>query len=181
MPEGSWYEIVSGDTIQQGDLVLSCPTPMITEIPFPIDFTGDISTPVDVMDVNLIVLSQSCDIEHDNVKQVLLAEVLDWFTAKKEGGDHLKKTDYRVQLAGSNVPGYCLLEKSELSVTLDWSLVDFHRLHMLPKAYLKEFLCSIDARLRLRSPFREYLSQAFGRYFMRVGLPWEFEDFKRNG
>ena len=129
MPEESWYEIVSDGTIQQGDLVLSCPTPTIAEVSFPVDPTSDVPFPLDVYeDANLIVLSQSCDIEHDNVNEVLLAEVLDWKTVKAQGGGHLKKSDYRKQLAGSNVPGYCLLERSELSVSLEWSLVDFHSL-----------------------------------------------------
>ncbi len=34
----------------------------------------------------------------------------------------------------------------------------------------------VGARVRLLSPYKEHLSQAFARYFMRVGLPRPLKD-----
>lgn len=54
---------------------------------------------------------------------------------------------------------------------MDLSVVEFHRIYALPKEYLKAVALSAGFRLRLLPPYREHLSQAFARYFMRVGLP----------
>ena len=60
------------------------------------------------------------------------------------------------------------VEVLEISVRV----VDFHEIYTVPKAFLEKLLCTRkQARLRLRPPYREHLSQAFARYFMRVGLP----------
>jgi len=60
-------------------------------------------------------------------------------------------------------------------------VVDFHRLFTLPKAFVSWFAASSGPRLRLRSPYREHLAQAFARYFMRVGLPNEARAFEKEG
>ena len=58
----------------------------------------------------------------------------------------------------------------ELSLT--HRIVDFHEVYTLPRTFLESWLQSKDqSRLRLRPPYREHLSQAFARFFMRVGLP----------
>jgi hypothetical protein len=42
----------------------------------------------------------------------------------------------------------------------------------VPRMFLESLLRQRAApRLRLLPPYREYLSQAFARFFMRVGLP----------
>src|SRR5262245_33467491 len=51
-------------------------------------------------------------------------------------------------------------------------IVDFHDLFTVPRAFLETLLRRRQQpRLRLRPPYREHLSQAFARFFMRVGLP----------
>ena len=51
-------------------------------------------------------------------------------------------------------------------------IVDFHEIYTLPHIFLESLLqVRNESRLRLRPPYREHLSQAFARYFMRVGLP----------
>jgi hypothetical protein len=50
--------------------------------------------------------------------------------------------------------------------------VDFHEVFTLPRAFLERQLAQRgQPRLRLLPPYREHLSQAFARFFMRVGLP----------
>ena len=44
--------------------------------------------------------------------------------------------------------------------------------------YLKNQVCSLGWRIRLLPPYRELLSQAFARFFMRVGLPVDIPSFK---
>ena len=51
-------------------------------------------------------------------------------------------------------------------------IVDFHNIYTVPLTFLESLLMQrLQPRLRLLPPYREHLSQAFARYFMRVGLP----------
>jgi len=43
--------------------------------------------------------------------------------------------------------------------------------------FLINFAKQKDQRLRLLPPYREHLSQAFARFFMRVGLPSDIPPF----
>jgi len=73
------------------------------------------------------------------------------------------------------------LHKHESAPTLGWSIVDFHRLFVLPKPVVIAVARAAGPRLRLRSPYREHLAQALARYFMRVGLPHEAQAFESEG
>jgi hypothetical protein len=50
-------------------------------------------------------------------------------------------------------------------------VVDFREIYSLPFGYLLSRAAQLDHRWRLRSPYLEHFSQAFARFFMRVGLP----------
>jgi len=50
-------------------------------------------------------------------------------------------------------------------------IVDFRTAKTVSRNYLKAKLEEQAQGILLLSPYREHLSQAFGRYFMRVGLP----------
>jgi hypothetical protein len=54
-------------------------------------------------------------------------------------------------------------------------IVDFGRVFSLPMEYVQRHAENQGSRLRLRPPYREHLSQAFARFFMRVGLPQNIE------
>ena len=64
----------------------------------------------------------------------------------------------------------CSLGEGELRTEL--RVVDFHDIFTVPRTFLETLLGQRQvARLRLLPPYREHLSQAFARFFMRVGLP----------
>jgi hypothetical protein len=48
---------------------------------------------------------------------------------------------------------------------------------MLNVLLVREFANAAGHRLRLLPPYREHLSQAFARLFMRVGLPADIPPF----
>ena len=50
-------------------------------------------------------------------------------------------------------------------------VVDFREIYSLPFEYLTGRAAGLGPRWRLRSPYLEHFSQAFARFFMRVGLP----------
>lgn len=49
--------------------------------------------------------------------------------------------------------------------------MNFREIYSLPIEYLERHSLNLDDRWRLQSPFLEHFSQAFARFFMRVGLP----------
>jgi hypothetical protein len=67
---------------------------------------------------------------------------------------------------------YHLLNNSdEIEDLNDYQVVDFKNVYGVQFRLLKELAENIEIRYRLLPPYREHLSQAFARYFMRVGLP----------
>ena len=61
---------------------------------------------------------------------------------------------------------------------MDIRIVDFHEVFSLPGTFLENWLSYQGVRLRLLPPYREHLSQAFARFFMRVGLPIDIPRFR---
>ena len=57
-------------------------------------------------------------------------------------------------------------------------MVDFRNVYGVPFGFLEELSASRGERLRLLPPYREHLSQAFARFFMRVGLPTDIPSFR---
>jgi hypothetical protein len=74
-------------------------------------------------------------------------------------------------LKKGNLPGYHLLNKSIENEILDYIVVDFRNVYGIHIENLKEIASNISPRYRLLPPYRKHLSQAFTRYFIRVGLP----------
>jgi NADPH:quinone reductase-like Zn-dependent oxidoreductase len=69
-----------------------------------------------------------------------------------------------------------MLQKRDASspdvLSIPHQVVDFHEVFSLPLDFLTAWVqAKGEPRLRLRPPYREHLSQAFARFFMRVGLP----------
>src|SRR5262249_44474717 len=125
------------------------------------------------------------DIENNKIDYLLLAPVTDWIsTVRSEvqaGNTGVKSREFRKKLIDGSIPGLSLLHKHDGPPSLEWSVVNFHRLYTLPKTFLQQYAQSLGPRLRLRSPYREQLAQAFARYFMRVGLPHDAKAFEKEG
>jgi hypothetical protein len=62
--------------------------------------------------------------------------------------------------------------------THELRIVDFRRIYSLPLTFVRKRAARTGAGLRLLPPYREHLSQAFARYFMRVGLPRDIPAFR---
>jgi hypothetical protein len=179
-----WYEVVEGPTLRQGDILFGCP---VLRVP------GDLAWPpapgvkhaVEAVVADLVVMTQSCDLDNDKVQDVLLAQVVSWDDVVKEevarGNGVVKSRNFRRALIAGNVPGQALLHKCDRPPGLPWSVVSFPRLVTVPKDFLARFAADRGPRLRLRSPYREHLAQAFARFFMRVGLPHDAKAFEVEG
>lgn len=162
----SWYFSIAAADLMQGDLLpaLDIPVPVGT----PAEFTASEHPPIEVITSDVIVLSQSCDLAQGKTDWVTVAQYERWELVSVGMGTN-KRRSLQKQIRRGSVPHWALL--NEDSPGLPWSIVDFRRLFTLPRAYLEAHAGAIGPRLRMHSPYREDVAQAFARYFMRVALP----------
>lgn len=185
MPDSpEWYEVTQGSELLQGDLLRDCPIPRVRGLEhWPLRAGQPLEVDIDQEDV--VIVSQSCDLANDKIQDVVLAQVLDWAVACRalirQGNTFARSRNFRRALVAGNIPSLSLLHKHERAPTLGWSIVDFHRLFILPKPVVIAVAQAAGPRLRLRSPYREHLAQALARYFMRVGLPHDAQAFESEG
>jgi len=166
-----WYSIVEGSEFLQGDIILECPVivPSIGEADDPNEKGTVLDAEAVVYDV--VVMSQSCDLEQGKIDAVLVCP--HWsLTEFSDNEEYFKSKQGKKDLQRENTPGYHLLNSCNLNDWLpDLRVVDFRNVYGLPVQYLKQICRQRGPRLRLLPPYREHLSQAFARFFMRVGLP----------
>jgi hypothetical protein len=175
--EYPWYSVVQqNEVLMQGDLIENCPV----IIPPNTLLEDDIPT-IEINKFDVIILTQSCDLENGKISSVL---VCPYFTLQEFGNyqKFVQSTEGKEQLRRGNLPGYHLLNKFDGSAREfydDFLVVDFRNVYGVSFSFLKEFAKVKPQRLRLLSPYREHLSQALARYFMRVGLPSNIPEFKK--
>lgn len=162
-----WYESGNWDKLEQGDLLVNCPVLVQSAelAPKLLNVVKNIQTdiPIGVQLFDLIIMSQSCDLAHDKIDQVLLCA---YFPASNQSRDNRKA------IRREHRPALHMIEKCELKGhEFEQQIVDFRTIYTLPKGFVLEFAKQLKSRVRLLPPYKEHLSQAFARYFMRVGLP----------
>ena len=172
------YEVLSDDaTLMQGDILLALPIPHLEHLTHPVP--QDSHPDLVFKKRHVIVLSQSCDLEHSKISDVMCTHLRIYTEACEDGPASIRDKKFRKNLVDGVQPYAHLLPPTEETegISLEWSFADFHGLFLLSKDYLTSFAVAQPLRLRLRSPYREHFSQAFARYMMRVGLPMPFSDF----
>jgi hypothetical protein len=169
-----WYGVVQGEDLAQGDLFDRCPVFL---------------PPADMVEpweeasfawqqYDVVVMTQTCDLVpgREKVTEVLLCAA--WSRSELKSG-HLSSERGLEDVRRGNLPGYHLLAASDLTDnTSELRIVDFRRVYSLPLTFVRQRAARTGNRLRLLPPYREHLSQAFARYFMRVGLPQDIPPFR---
>lgn len=173
-----WYEVVAASTpLTQGDLIKGCPLAEWDEAA--IANGTALEAALKGMEGDVIVMTQACDLEQGKVQNVLLCPA-DPLSTYKDGWDANERANGQNPTTGG-WKKHC----NRIASGFVWNLaildrlpdgehviVDFHEVYTAPRAFLDSFLRTQNQpRYRLRSPYREHLSQAFARFFMRVGLP----------
>ena len=171
-----FWKQITGAALAQGDLLPKCLVPQFE----PEYGTGDAEAIQDVQtgDIDLIIVTQSCDLENDRVVLVALCPIhtLDVF---EETNPHFKQKGRWEEVRKGRREGLHLLGSPEEPENNRKSLVvDFGQIFSLPPQYLRHRAEQLGGRWRLSSPYLEHFSQAFARYFMRVGLPSPIPPFK---
>lgn len=166
-----WYAIAEGSALLQGDFFDRCPV-LVPSGEIPEASEGEEYTlDAYIVEYDVIVLSQSCDLEQEKLDLVLVCP--HWSLEEfAQQNDFFKSRKGKEELRRGNIPGYHVLRKCDLE---GWQrgirVVDFRNVYSLPYPFLKQLAGKRVQRLRLMPPYREHLAQAFARFFMRVGLP----------
>ncbi len=133
---------------------------------------------IDIENYDVIILSQSCDLENNKIDLVL---VCPYYTISEFTKINKSFTDYKLKEAArqGNLPGYHLLNSCPFLDHEEILIVDFKTIFSLSFEFLKAHKLERENRITLLSPYKEHLSQAFARFFMRVGLPSGIPKFEK--
>jgi hypothetical protein len=174
-PAVSWWTSTTGEGLMQGDYLPRCLVPL-----FPPDFarqaTGAVS--VDVEERDCLVLTQSCDLENDKAPLVALCPLFLLPEFETVNRAFAQKGVWERVRQGRVEGLHLLASPTEPGNNRASFVVDFRQIYSLPVGYLRNYAAALGPRWRLQSPFLEHLSQAFARFFMRVGLPAAIPAFK---
>ncbi|WP_291861800.1 hypothetical protein [Marinilabilia sp.] len=169
--EYPWYQAIHNtNELQQGDFIPDCPI----VVP-PNTIKEDEETEIEIRQIDSVILSQSCDLANDKVEIVLVCPFYPLNTfieslPEEQTRNNKAKDKIKQNLKKGFLPGYHLLSK-EHDFFDDHQVVDFRNVYGIQKETLCNLSLKLGQRIRLLPPYREHLSQAFARYFMRVGLP----------
>jgi hypothetical protein len=178
-----WYETLrnSGE-IRQGDFMPNCP---IILPPNNFNFENGqllIDQELVMKTLDAVVVSQSCDLENDKIEIVLVCPFysIDYFFESLPQSDRVGKGREKIlrALKQGNLPAYHLLNRDEVNDITNFLIVDFRNVYGINFEFLKTYSPTLAKRQRLLPPYREHLSQAFARFFMRVGLPNDIAELK---
>lgn len=174
MEKYSWYEIIHGnEPLLQGDFIMSCSVVIPPQI---IKSGGRVLA--DVIEYDVIIMSQSCDLVNRKLELVLVCPIWE-INEFERRSDFFKSRKGKEALRHGYLPGYHLLNKCEIDdFKKDCLVVDFRSVYSVPFDFLVKLAQKTSKRLRLLPPYREHLSQSFARFFMRVGLPIDIPSFK---
>ncbi|WHY01354.1 hypothetical protein [Neobacillus sp. DY30] len=178
----NWYvEIDASEHISQGDIFLN--GPIFTPIPtLKYSRTGAgryndwglTGLNTNIGTASFVVMNQACDLERDPPETVIVAQLHDMLSMELEEGRTRKSFVSEVH-AGKR-PNYSIIGEYSgefETIRMTYQIVDFSSIFTLPYALLADYSQNYGPRLRLNTPHRELLSQQFGYYYSRIGLPNE--------
>lgn len=176
-----WWQQGEGRTLRQGDYLPQCFV-VIPPVNFSVETDEDIDA-IPYMRVDLIVLNQSCDLVSQPAKSatqpeqqpraafVTLCRVYS-VQAYEEANPLFRSKDRKNNaLAGRQEGLYFLASPDDPSDNRGALIVDFYQVFSLPRVSLEDRAEGLGPRWSLLPPYLEHFSQAFGHFFMRVGLP----------
>ena len=77
MSNHDWYELAEDESLLQGDILRDCPVVAVSgSLPWPLGAAPDIEVEAKIFD--LVVMTQSRDLENEKVEDVLLAQLVAW-------------------------------------------------------------------------------------------------------
>lgn len=196
-PANSWWELVEKG-LSQGDLLPKCLVPIIpnnlddiyieqnnrsreTATGSSVTSTGNnLLSRQGVIPTDLIIVTQSCDIGNGKTSAIALAQyiTLTEYQNLKTYNNEKEKTSDKNSIRNRRVEGILMLPPPDPLTSPDYLIVNFREIFSLPFNYIDKHSATIKPRFTLKNPYKEYFSQTFGSYYMRVALSDIIPPFK---
>jgi len=135
------------------------------------------------IEADVVVMTQACDLEQDHITNVVLCPHLGltehmtlWADFMSNRGQTPTANAWRNHcddIRDGYIWNLCFLNSAQFDDSfLEIRVVDFREVFTIPRAVLESIIRERSLpRPQILPPYREHLSQAFARFFMRVGLP----------
>lgn len=144
-------------------------------------------TQVPLLTRNVIVLTQSCEFQKASLKHVHIAPVLTFSElvelSQGQFTDDFTEEDLFNQLRSNQRHSRFLLNKCGFSSFRkfygEFLVVCFDLAVVVSPQYINDYMTERAKRyyLCVNPPYRESLAQSYGRYFMRVGNPIDYDKY----
>ena len=121
--------------------------------------------------VDLVIVTQSCDLTNAKNGLVALCPIYSLKVFESVNPSYAKKGHWEEVRKGRREGLHLLASPTDPGNGREAFVTNFREIYSLPFGYLAQHAASLGSRWRLDSPFLEHFSQAFARFFMRVGLP----------
>lgn len=183
----AWYEVVDHEIpLTQGDLIFDCPLLAWQGDALRLEGEGVsevLENAMSAIQADVVVMTQACDLEQEKVENVILCQHVSLDDHRVVWENSMQRADQKPTEKAWNAhcnsicDGFmwnltmlndCRINGSSIGVRI----VFFNEVYTVPRSFLESLLKQRGhSRFRLLPPYREHLSQAFARFFMRVGLP----------
>ncbi|GJD22492.1 unknown protein [Rivularia sp. IAM M-261] len=173
-----WVQINEA-TLRQGDYLPGClvPIPVFDPTTFGQKDNETKDVQIRIKEFDLIVVTQSCDLDNKKVNQVILCPIFPIMEYEEVNPAFAKKGRWNHVLKGRTEGLHMLASPENPENNREALVVDLRQIYTLPYEYLLKHATDLGSRWRLKSPYLEHFSQAFARLFMRVGLPSSIPPF----
>lgn len=175
-----WYDIVNGDEIEQGDILPNCTIYMFDGVKNAgeINIDEQFLPEWNAFNYDVVVLTQSCDLQvgqgKSKVQHVVLCPIESRSRIEANFNHILHNKGVLRKAAKGEHPGFFVISDfssaGEPRLNREVGVVHFQQIYTLPVDLVRNHATSLGARLRLRSPYREALSNRFASFFGRVAL-----------
>src|SRR2546421_6311660 len=151
-PDFKWYQSGNWSKLRQGDLLPEClvliPPADLTTLLLNLKQGDTLQGNLIVQRADLIILSQSCDLENEKIQQVLLCA---YFPAS-----NLSKSD-RASIRREQRPALHMIEQCDLpGCEFEKQVIDFRTIYTLRKDFVIAYALTLRTRARLLPPYREH-------------------------
>ncbi len=183
----AYIQVRYPQSLEQGDIIRFCPDAKPLQIDIP-NKTGVF----DYGEFNVVVLSQSCDIDKDKIDRIILCpiwKVNSYFRYQAER--YITEPEFRAKFNGvrdfigkmenllgniyaNKVNGLRMLKENVEDSVIEPYIVDFGNIYTLPRGYIKTIIENDprnSERLRLLPEFRIDLQAKFFNFLARGALP----------
>jgi len=162
-----FWKSLTDSQLNQGDFLPDCLVPIIPPTFGPQSQTTDLT----IHTVDLVILTQSCDLAKAKSGLVALCPIYSIKIFETTNPAYGKKGAWEEVRKGRREGLLLLASPINPTDGREALVVDFREIYSLPFEYLVQHASALGTRWRLESPYLEHFSQAFARFFMRVGLP----------